>query len=247
MLSFLVPAHDEEATIVATLQSIHSAARGRDYEVVVVDDASTDRTAALAAEHGARVVPVAHRQIAATRNAGAGAARGELLVFVDADTRVTAAVVDALCAAVAAGAVGGGALVRFDEPMPRWARVVTPVMSAAYFGMKLAAGCFVFATREAFDAVGGFDRELFAGEEVEFSRGLKRFARAAGRVGGKRARFVVLRERVETSSRKLRTHSGWQMLRELCRLVLLGRRGLRRRDGLGFWYGPRQRDPGAPV
>ncbi|MCK5942818.1 MAG: glycosyltransferase, partial [Planctomycetes bacterium] len=59
VLSFLVPAHDEQATIVATLASIHDAARGRDYEVVVVDDASSDRTAELAAEHGARVVTVA--------------------------------------------------------------------------------------------------------------------------------------------------------------------------------------------
>jgi glycosyltransferase involved in cell wall biosynthesis len=247
VLSFLVPAHDEETTIVATVQSVYEAAAGRDYEVVVVADACTDRTAELARAHGARVVEVAHRQIAATRNAGAQAARGDVFVFVDADTRVSRAVVDGLCDAIARGAVGGGALVRFDEPMPRWARIATPMMTTAYFTMKLAAGCFVFATREAFAAVGGFDRELYAAEEVEFSRALKRFARAAGQIGGQRARFVVLRDRVETSSRKLRTYSGWQMLRELLRLAMLGRRGVRRREGLSFWYGPRQRDPASPT
>lgn len=247
VLSFLVPAHDEEATVVATVQSVHAAAAGRRYEVVVVADACSDRTVELAVAHGARVVEVDHRQIAATRNAGARAARGDVFVFVDADTRVTRAVVDGVCDAVASGAAGGGALVRFDRPMPRWAMVATPLMTTAYFTMRLAAGCFVFATREAFDAVGGFDRELFAGEEVEFSRALKRFARAAGQIDGHRARFVVLRDRVETSSRKLRTYSGWHMLKELVRLAVLGRRGVRRRDGLSFWYGPRQRDPASPT
>src|SRR5262245_23410632 len=72
MLSFVVPAHNEQACLGRTVQAIHAAARatGRHYEVIVVDDASTDATAEVARKHDATVVSVNRRQIAATRNAG---------------------------------------------------------------------------------------------------------------------------------------------------------------------------------
>ncbi len=73
VISFVVPAFNEERLLPATLEAIHVAgqATGTDYEVIVVDDESSDGTADLAAAAGARVVHVRHRQIAATRNAGA--------------------------------------------------------------------------------------------------------------------------------------------------------------------------------
>jgi len=79
MLSFVVPAHNEEASVAAVVGAIATAATKvcAAHEIIVVDDASTDATAARAAAAGARVVPVAFRQIAATRNAGARAAAGE--------------------------------------------------------------------------------------------------------------------------------------------------------------------------
>src|SRR5207302_2484064 len=91
MISFIIPAHNEEQLLGHTLTALTAAARalGQPFEIVVVDDASTDRTAVIARDQGARVVPVEHRQIAATRNAGARAANGEMFVFIDADTVVT--------------------------------------------------------------------------------------------------------------------------------------------------------------
>lgn len=251
MLSFIVPAHDEEASIAATLESIFVAARASfgaqataSFELLVVDDASTDRTAEIAQAAGARVVSADVRQIAAARNAGAQAARGEVFVFVDADTRITDSLVTAVRSAIANGAVGGGAMVRFDRPMPLWGRLLMPAMTRLYSMMRLAAGCFVYATREAFEAAGGFDEELYAGEEIELSRALKRYARAAVRSRGQPARFTVLRAPVETSARKLRTHSAWRLFGELGRLMFLGRRGVRSRERLSLWYGPRVKDPG---
>jgi len=61
----------------------------------VVNDASTDGTRDIAAGKNAQVISVNHRQIAATRNSGAAAAQGEILIFVDADTQVNKAVVTA--------------------------------------------------------------------------------------------------------------------------------------------------------
>jgi glycosyltransferase involved in cell wall biosynthesis len=90
MISFIVPAHNEEACLRRTLQAIHDSARlvGQPYEIIVVDDASTDATAEIAQRHGARVVREKHRQIAATRNSGGRAATGDQFFFVDADTTI---------------------------------------------------------------------------------------------------------------------------------------------------------------
>lgn len=231
MLSFVVPAFDEERLLPATLDALHAAARaiGEPYEVVVADDASTDRTARVAVEHGARVVTAGHRQIAATRNSGARAARGDTLFFVDADTWIAAPVVRAALDALAGGAVGGGAAVRFDGRVPLWARALLGATVWAFRHARLAAGCFVFCRRADFDAVGGFDERLYASEEIALSRAL-----------GRRGRFVVLREEVVTSGRKMRLHGGGELLRVFAGLVLRGPRSVRRRRGLELWYGARR-------
>src|SRR5688500_15680718 len=120
MISFIIPAHNEERLIGRTLAAVHAAAGALNepYAVIVADDASTDATAAIAEGAGARVVRVHNRQIAATRNAGAREARGDLFLFVDADTVVTARVVRAAVRALRRGVVGGGCVFRFDGRVP---------------------------------------------------------------------------------------------------------------------------------
>jgi GT2 family glycosyltransferase len=233
MLSFIVPAHDEEALIVGTLRSIRAAgdAAGAAFEIVVVDDASSDRTAALAAAEGARVVRVECRQIGAARNAGARAATGDVFVFVDADTRIAADVVTGLLGAVASGAVGGGAAIRFDEPVPAWVRAVMPLFTGLARWLRFTGGCFLFCRRADFEAVGGFDETLYAAEELELCRAV-----------GRRGRFVILRAAVLTSGRKLRTYSAWELLGTAARIGRAGRAGVRDRSRLGVWYDPRRPD-----
>jgi glycosyltransferase involved in cell wall biosynthesis len=233
-VSFIVPAHNEQRLLPATLRAIHQAAVACavEYEIIVADDASTDRTAHVAAESGARVVSVQHRQIAATRNSGARAATGEMLVFVDADTLINEAVLRRALDTVAAGAVGGGATVRFDGHIPRYARVLTPCLTAMMRWTRLAAGCFVFCTRSAFDATGGFDERLFGAEEIALSAALK-----------KMGCFEILRESVLTSGRKLRTYSGFEVLGILLRAALSGGNMIKQREQMGLWYAPRREDP----
>jgi ribulose-5-phosphate 4-epimerase/fuculose-1-phosphate aldolase len=232
-VSFIVPAFNEAALLGATLEALHQAGRalGEPYEILVVDDASTDLTAELARQHKARVISVYCRHIAGTRNAGARAAAGEMFIFVDADTIVSADVTIAAVEAMRAGAAGGGAALRFDGTIPYFARVLTPVAVWLLRIFRVAPGCFLFCRRAAFFAVGGFDETFFGAEDVVMSNALKRYGR-----------FDILRQPVTTSGRKLRTHSAFEILRLLLRLILLGTDVIKQRQGMELWYGERRKE-----
>jgi len=234
MISFIVPAYNEERLLGATLDALHATGRaaGEPYELVVVDDASTDRTAIIALRHGAVLVSVAHRQIAATRNSGARKAKGDLFIFVDADTIVNEAVVRAAVKALRGGASGGGAAVEFDGTVPFYARLLMPVLVWSFRAAGLAAGCFLFCTRNAFVAAGGFDESFYGAEELVMSPALKRHGK-----------FVILRQAVMTSGRKLRTHSVSEVLMVIGRLAMRGPSAVKQRQGMELWYAERREDP----
>jgi len=238
MLSFAIPAHNEETLLPRTLEAIHNAARalGVEYEIIVADDASTDGTAEVAERHGARVVRIECRQIAAARNAAARPGRGDRVVFLDADTAITRGVLRAFLRAFDEGAAGGGALFTFDGEIPLWARIYLPIFQVILTLARATGGACMFCTRDVFDRTGGFDERHFAAEEVYFARAV----RAHGR-------FVVVRERALTSGRKLRTYSGGEILARLLRMSLAPLTATRSRDSLDLWYGPRREDLGCPI
>jgi glycosyltransferase involved in cell wall biosynthesis len=227
MLSFIVPAYNEEFELPSTLDAIRGAAAiaGHDYEIIVVDDGSTDATARIARDDGARLVSINCRHIAAARNAGAQAARGDVFFFVDADTRINATHVRDGLAALHAGCSGGSARIIADGEIPWWGRLFVRVFCALYFGNKLGAGAFLFTSRQNFERVGRFNERYFAGEEVFLSMALKKLGP-----------FKVLREPIITSGRKLRMHSGWHIWWRTTCMMLGGLRSFRSRESLDLWY-----------
>src|SRR5437764_2400686 len=214
MISFIVPAYNEELELSSTLAAIRASVSGAGQacEIVVVDDASTDATAKVATAAGARVVSINQRQIAAARNAGARAARGMYLFFVDADTRINQTHIVEGIAALKAGYAGGSARVVMDGFMPLWGRIFVRVFCTLYFGLNLGAGAFLFTTRRNFDAVGGFDEQYFVGDELFFGLALRKLGR-----------FKVLREPIVTSGRKLRMYSARQILGNVFGVIVGGR------------------------
>jgi glycosyltransferase involved in cell wall biosynthesis len=235
MISFIVPAYNEEHELSGTLAAILAAASGAGapYEIIVVDDASTDATPDIASSAGAKVLQINRRQIAAARNAGARAAQGEYLFFIDADTRINRAHITGAIATMEAGYAGGSARVNMDGLIPIWGRMLLLGFSSVYFGLNLGAGAFLFTTRRNFEIVGGFDEQYFAGEEVYFSLELKKLGR-----------FKVLREPVVTSGRKLRMYPAKQFLRKFFGVIVRGPRAVRSRAKLSLWYdGKRERHP----
>jgi len=229
-ISFIIPAWNEEGFVGATLAALRvaTASLSVPFEIIVVDDGSTDRTAEVAEAQGARVVKVNHRRIAAARNAGAQVARGDIFVFIDADTLVTDVLLAAALDAVHRGAIGGGCRIRADGSVPIWA-CLGPFLGNAFIRIfRVAPGCFLFCTREAFQAVGGFDSTLYITEEITMSKGLKRHGR-----------FVLLPHYVVTSARKLQSISFGNSLLITLYAILGGSRFFRSHKSKEMYYGQR--------
>jgi glycosyltransferase involved in cell wall biosynthesis len=237
-LSVIVPAFNEERLIAGTLDHLKAGIevferRGWSGELIVCDNNSTDRTSEMARAAGARIVFEPVNQISRARNAGANAASGDWLVFVDADSSPAPALFeDVLELIEAKKAVGGGATVTVARG-PLALQVWVALWNATSRLLRWAAGSFMFCEAAAFRTLGGFSEELYAAEEIDFARRLK--ARFPER------EFVILhRHPLATSARKAELYSlrehlafGWKML-------TAGRRTLRSREACSVWYDGRR-------
>ncbi len=231
--SIVIPAYDEQELLPGTLASVARAMAAVTRwtgEVVVVDNASRDRTADIARASGAYVVHEPHRQIARARNAGAAASRGRWLVFLDADTRLSGALLAATTDALAGGRIAaGGAPIDFGRSPTAFLAALLRVFRAVQRRLGWAAGCYLFCRRDAFEAVGGFDERLYATEELALSHALRRWARRRGLV------MRVLGVSVSSSDRKLTWFSqrriAWASL-----LFAVAPWRLGRREACWLWY-----------
>ncbi len=232
MISFIVPAHNEELWIGKCLASIRTTMEklAEPYEVIVVDDASTDSTPRIAEQMGVRTLRVEHRKISAVRNAGARAARGEVFFFVDADTQVNERAVGAAIGVLRTGAAGGACVFEFDGPEPLWGRIIHRFAVTMGRLIRLAGGCFLFCTRQAYAATGGFSENLYAGEDIAFVQALKKVGR-----------FVVPKPTVVSSGRKLSVVGPWEVIMLLGRIALRGPR-YENKKVLDILYGQRAQD-----
>lgn len=231
--SVIIPAYNEEDFLPVTLASVGAAMEEVGEftgEVIVVDNNSTDRTAELAAQAGARVVFEEHRQIARARNAGGAAARGRYLIFVDADTRISPALLKGSLRALDSGVFcGGGAGLAFDRGPSADVRFLLGLWKVISRFCRWAAGSYVFCRRDAFLEVDGFDERFYASEEIHFSQALKGWGRRHG------FRMAILDEQAVTSLRKLDWFSSMHLARSFLRLGL-NRSLLLSREGCRMWY-----------
>lgn len=240
-VSVVLPAFNEEKLLPAALAAVKAAAsaftaRGWDWECVVCDNNSTDRTAELGRAAGARVVFEPVNQIGRARDAGARAANGEWLIFIDADSTPSEALFAAITDQIAAGrALGGGSTVELEPGTPRYARFVCGFWNLWSRLAGWAAGSCVWVEAAAFRAAGGFGTEYYAGEEVFLSRRLKSLARRSGR------RFVILSAHpLRTSSRKLKLYTVTEAGRFFFRMLFTAGRAAKRPENCEIWYDGRR-------
>ncbi len=235
----IVPAFNEERLLAASLASMRAAAAAfaeRDWawDLIVCDNNSSDRTAEIARAAGARVVFEPVNQISRARNAGAAGAGGEWLVFVDADSRPSRELFADAAAAIESGCLAGGCTVRLDGDR-RDAAFFAGVWNVLSRMNKWAAGSFIFCEAAAFREIGGFSEELYAAEEIDLFRRLKRLARRKSRP------IVILhRHPLLTSDRKARFYTWREHLAFMAKTCFAGGRTLRDRDACFPWYDGRR-------
>ena len=239
-VSVLVPAFNEAQGLATSLSAIRGAmqafmARGWATELIVCDNNSTDATATLARAAGATVVFESVNQIARARNTAARAATGDWFVFIDADSEPSRALFDDMAEAMATGRVlAGGATVAMPDSRA-WVQAGVTMWNLTSRLMRWAAGSCIFVDAGAFGAVGGFNERLYASEEIDLFRRLKRHARRLAR-----DIRILHRHPLSTSARKAQLYSWWEMSRFVARTVLSGGRTLRRPDECFAWYDGRR-------
>jgi glycosyltransferase involved in cell wall biosynthesis len=238
--TLVIPAHNEEALLPRLLDTVEVARARYSFgpdaiEVIVADNASTDRTAGIAAARGCRVVPVAKRAIASARNGGAACAQSPILAFVDADTQIHPETFNGIETALADARIVGGAT---GVTLERWSLALVATF-VAIIPIVLLTGMdtgVVFCRRSDFTEIGGYNERLLVAEDVAFLWALKRLGRS------RRQRLTRLRSmKAVASTRKFDRHGDWHYFRDFTRMALAR---LWNRNATGdfiqrYWYNDR--------
>lgn len=204
MLTVVIPTWNEEAAIGHTLSKL--LAQEGDFEVIVADGGSTDRTLPIAKSiEGVRVVHAPTGRGAAM-NAGAAVARGSFLLFLHADTELPEGALLSLNQIERDGVIlAGGFHQRFDSHHPLL-RLVSFVhnlrarITRIFYGDQA-----LFVAKRVFDQAGGFENEFM--EDVEFGERLKRVCRP-----------ILMPSTIRTSARRFQQNG---VIRSTCKVLVI--------------------------
>ncbi|SNT31576.1 Glycosyl transferase family 2 [Granulicella rosea] len=190
-ISFVIPAYNEEAYLPACLESILAQTRGLDCEIIVVNNASSDRTRAVALSYvGVTVVDEPRKGLTYARQAGFCASSGELIANVDSDSRLTPGWVDMVLAAFVEEknlVALSGPVVYYDlTPSQRVSVHVFYLLAFMVYvtnryilraGSMVQGGNFVLRS-EALQQIGGFNLSIpFYGEDTDIARRMNRLGK----------------------------------------------------------------------
>lgn len=230
-LSVVIPAWNEEKTIHRTIESLRLAAaiyereRGCATEIIVVDNNSSDQTAAVARGCGVRVVSEPVNNIGKARNAGARAARGKYLAFCDADNQVTENLLVLIHDHLADPTVAGGGT--WIEPARRNLKITFFYFLWGIYVRCSRVGVGMMHCRKAdFESFGGFDETIYAAEDVQLAYDLKKLGR-----------FNLIRQGwIITSTRKIDQTPLWTMIAKLVGFGFGLQKKIRSKEYCEHWY-----------
>jgi len=216
--SVLIPAHNEEALLGKCLQSVKSASDkiSESVEIIVALNRCTDQTAEIAARHHTVIVNEDSKNLARIRNAAARAATGDILVTIDADSRMSGNMFVEIAENLATGNyIGGGVMIRPE----RWSLGICMSLLTVlpFLLIQRVSGGLFWCHRRDFKAVGGFNEALVSAEDLDFAKRLK----AYGKRKGKRFKTIT-RAHIITSCRKFDTFGDWYLFKNpglVCKIM----------------------------
>ena len=185
-ISVIVPTLNEQDYLSATLRGVTLAPGD---ELIVVDGGSTDQTVAIAQQFTSQVLR-SRRGRAVQMNWGARHARGDILLFLHADTLLPAAGLETVRQALQDGVVGGAFRLAIMPPTLALRLVAWGTNLRARFGLLPYGDQALFMPRQVFEALGGYDEIPFM-EDVRMVQALR-----------KRGRLTILPQAVHTSGRR---------------------------------------------
>jgi glycosyltransferase involved in cell wall biosynthesis len=229
--SVIIPAHNEEGFIGDCLESIESAARhlSAEVEILVGLNRCTDSTEVICRNHKAVVVKEDCKNLAKIRNTAARAATGDVIVTIDADSRMTVNMFEEIeKKLLAVKYIGGGVIVRPERMSVGIFMSVLTVIPVLLIH-RVSGGLF-WCYRKDFEAIGGFNESLVSAEDIDFARRLKSYGKNKGQ------RFkTITKAHIVTSCRKFDTFGDWYLFKNP-RLVWTILRGDDQKAADDFYY-----------
>ena len=207
--SVIIPAHNEEAFIGKCLQSVQSAADRfpEQVEVVVALNRCTDKTEDIARSHQSLIVIENSKNLARIRNAAASVATGNIIVTIDADSRMSSNMFVEITRYLTTGKfIGGGVMIR---PERLSVGIFMSLLTVVPFLLihRVSAGLF-WCNRSDFETIGGFNETLVSAEDLDFAKRLK----AYGKKEDKRFKTIT-RAHIITSCRKFDAFGDWYLFK----------------------------------
>jgi glycosyltransferase involved in cell wall biosynthesis len=209
MISVITPAHNEELFIKECLCSVREAAKevSGAVEHIVVLNRCTDGTEEIAMTSGAKVVSDDSRNLSRIRNKGVAASQGDVLVTIDADSRMTPNMLLEVLRNLESGKCIGGGVRIVPERLSAGIFCSLLVIAPFVLWHNVSAGMF-WCLRKDYEAIGGFDERLACVEDIDFGKRLKKYGKDLGK------RYCTIRKaHIVTSCRKFDQFGDWYFLK----------------------------------
>ena len=179
--SIIIPAFNEEKTIEKTLKALRNQTL-KDFEIIVKDGGSTDRTIELAKKYADKVVCKSDFSAADARNQGANYAEGNFLVFVDADTELPRDTLERFARLLQNREIVGGSCRKIPQNGDVIDRIIYEFVNiSTFFSYHLhiggAHGNCMLIRKNVFKAINGFNPKIRIAEEQELVRNARRFGK----------------------------------------------------------------------
>lgn len=209
-ISIIIPAHNEEKYIGKCLESIIKASKltENQVEIIVVLNRCTDRTEEIAKSYKCITIKNNDKNLSKIRNAGVEIARGEIILTIDADTRMNEHVLSKVEENLTSGKyIGGGVTGKFDRmSLGIFVSTLLLIGPLLFKYGAISVGIF-WCYKKDFKSINGFNENMLMAEDADFAKRLKAWGKKTGK------KYGTIQNGMITSTRKFDKHGDWVLIK----------------------------------